>query len=88
MILELFLMMMSPAQMLTLRMIMMMVKRQLVYPQPKIYGEAKPSQLGYYSGSWVHMFIYAKNSYRKIIHTSDLFPECNTESLRWHMISS
>ena len=47
----------------------------------KSHGDAKPSQLGYYSGPWVTVLTNARNSYRKHIHTSDPFPERNLENL-------
>jgi hypothetical protein len=50
----------------------------------KSQGDAKPSQLGFYHGTWVNILIDARNNYRKRIHSSqhDPFPERNTESLR------
>jgi hypothetical protein len=42
----------------------------------------KPSQLGFYSGTWVDVLIYARNGYRKLIHTKDPFPERNLENLQ------
>jgi hypothetical protein len=43
---------------------------------------AKPSQLGFYSGPWVDVLIYARNGYRKLIHTKEPFPERNLENLK------
>lgn len=49
--------------------------------QPR--GEAKPSQLGFYSGPWLDVLVDTRNSYRRMIHTSagEAFPERNPENL-------
>ena len=41
----------------------------------------KPSQLHFYSGSWVDVLIAAKNNYRLFINTEDPFPERTAASL-------
>jgi hypothetical protein len=48
----------------------------------KSHGDAKPSQLGYYRGAWLDVLIAARNNYRKMIHTSNPFPERNPDNLR------
>ena len=48
----------------------------------KHHGEAKPSQLGFYAGTWIDVLIIARNNYRKLIHTVDPFPERNADSLK------
>ena len=40
-----------------------------------------PSQLHFYSGTWVNVLIIAKNNYRLFIHTDDPFPEHTAASL-------
>ena len=40
-----------------------------------------PSQLHFYSGTWINVLIIAKNSYRLFIHTNDPFPKCTAASL-------
>ena len=40
-----------------------------------------PSQLHFYSGTWVDVLIIAKNNYRLFIHTNDPFPERMAASL-------
>ena len=44
--------------------------------------DAKPSQLSFYSGTWVDILIAARNNYRKIIHTIEPFPEHNPNNLK------
>ena len=53
----------------------------------KSNGDAKPNQLGFYSGAWVDILITARNNFRKMIHaesgpTHPSFPERNPENLR------
>jgi hypothetical protein len=48
----------------------------------KPHGEAKPSQLGFYSGPWINVPVTARNHYRKMIHTMDPFLEWTPENLR------
>ena len=53
----------------------------------KYNGDAKPNQLGFYSGAWVDILITARNNFRKMIHaesgpTRPSFPERNPENLR------
>ena len=40
-----------------------------------------PSQLCFYTGTWVDVLIIAKNNYRPFIHTDDPFPEHTAASL-------
>ena len=42
---------------------------------------AKPTQLSFYSGSWVDVLQGVKNLYHLWIHTQDPFPECNQNTL-------
>jgi hypothetical protein len=46
-------------------------------------GEAKPSQLGFYSGPWLDVLVDARNNYRRMVHTieGEAFPERSTENL-------
>jgi hypothetical protein len=48
----------------------------------KTHGDAKPNQLGYYSGSWVDVLVAARNDYRRFLHITDPFPERNTDNLK------
>ena len=41
----------------------------------------RPSQLRFYSGTWVDVLILAKNNYRLFIHNEDPFPERTAVSL-------
>ena len=49
----------------------------------KPHGEAKPSQLGFYSDPWLNVLIGARNNYRKMVHTSayEGFLEHNAQNL-------
>jgi len=53
-------------------------------------GEAKPSQLGFYSGPWLDVLIDARNNYRKMVHTRHIKASQNAmhKTLQWHMTSS
>lgn len=44
-------------------------------------NDIRPSQLRFYSGTWIDTLIAAKNNYRLFIHTEDPFPERTSESL-------
>ncbi|KAF8811157.1 hypothetical protein BYT27DRAFT_7208610 [Phlegmacium glaucopus] len=44
-------------------------------------NDMKPSQLRFYSGTWVDVLIAAKNNYRLFVHTEDPFPERTAASL-------
>jgi hypothetical protein len=44
-------------------------------------GDIRPSQLRFYSGSWVDVLIAAKNNFRLFIHNEDPFPERTAASL-------
>ena len=41
----------------------------------------RPSQLRFYSGTWIDVLIAAKNNYRLFIHNVDPFPERTAASL-------
>jgi hypothetical protein len=47
----------------------------------KPLGDPKSSQLNYYSGIWYDILVDARNSYRKLIHTTNPFPERNADNL-------
>lgn len=44
-------------------------------------GDIRPTQLRFYSGTWVDVLIAAKNNYRLFVHTDDPFPERTAASL-------
>jgi hypothetical protein len=44
-------------------------------------GDIRPTQLRFYSGTWVDVLIAAKNNYRLFIHNEDPFPERTAISL-------
>jgi hypothetical protein len=44
-------------------------------------SDIRPSQLRFYSGTWVDVLIIAKNNYRLFIHNEDPFPERTAASL-------
>ena len=42
-----------------------------------------PSQIGFYTGHWVHILVSAKALFRHDIHMRIPFPECNDENLKF-----
>ena len=44
-------------------------------------GDIRPTQLRFYSGTWVDVLIAAKNNYRLFVHNDDPFPERTAASL-------
>jgi hypothetical protein len=44
-------------------------------------NDIRPSQLRFYSGTWVDVLTAAKNNYRLLIHKEDPFPERTTANL-------
>jgi hypothetical protein len=44
-------------------------------------NDIRPSQLRFYSGTWVDVLLAAKNNYRLFIHNEDPFPERTSANL-------